>query len=271
MASNRIILIDDDPHIAKALGLFFRHEGMQIESRPTGREGLEALGAERFDLVLLDLDLPDIDGFAVLERLRSHGVTTPVIIVSGLDEEYNQLVGLGSGADDYITKPFSMPLLLSKVRALIRRSGVYANQAAGQAGQAGQAGPASSAGQTGPTGQADSAGSAGQAGGGVPAEVQTATLARGPFRLDRSSYRLTKNGETVSLTARELALFTLFMEHPGQVFSKAQLYEVVWDNPVVDENAVMVYVKRLRDKIEDDPSHPAYLQTLRGIGYRLVC
>lgn len=247
MASNRIILIDDDPHIAKALELFFRHEGMQIESRPTGHEGLGALEAERFDLVLLDLDLPDIDGFAVLERLRSRGDTTPVIIVSGHDEEYNQLVGLGSGADDYITKPFSMPLLLSKVRALIRRSGVYASQSASQAGGSGQTdGP-------------------------EPTESQTAVLARGPFRLDRSSYRLTKDGEAVSLTARKLALLTLFMEHPGQVFSKAQLYEAVWDNPVIDENTVMVYVKRLRDKIEDDPSHPVYLQTLRGIGYRLAC
>lgn len=247
MASNRIILIDDDPHIAKALELFFRHEGMQIESRPTGREGLGALEAERFDLVLLDLDLPDIDGFAVLERLRSRGDTTPVIIVSGHDEEYNQLVGLGSGADDYITKPFSMPLLLSKVRALIRRNGVYASQSAGQVGRSDQTD------------------------GHEPAESQTAVLVRGPFRLDRSSYRLTKNGEAVNLTARELALLTLFMEHPGQVFSKAQLYEAVWDNPVIDENTVMVYVKRLRDKIEDDPSHPVYLQTLRGIGYRLAC
>lgn len=243
MASNRIVLIDDDPHIARALELFFRHEGMQVESRPTGREGLKALETGQFDLVLLDLDLPDIDGFAVLERLRSRGDTTPVIIVSGHDEEYNQLVGLGSGADDYITKPFSMPLLLSKVRALIRRNGVYAGKGAAQ--------PAP--------------------GGDDAAQARSTVLVRGPFRLDRSSYRLTKNGEAVGLTARELALLTLFMEHPGQVFSKAQLYEAVWDNPVIDENAVMVYVKRLRDKIEDDPSHPAYLQTLRGIGYRFAC
>lgn len=243
MASNRIVLIDDDPHIARALELFFRHEGMQVESHPTGREGLEALGAGQFDLVLLDLDLPDIDGFAVLERLRSRGDTTPVIIVSGHDEEYNQLVGLGSGADDYITKPFSMPLLLSKVRALIRRNGVYAGKGAVQSAP----------------------------GGDDAAQARPTVLVRGPFRLDRSSYRLTKNGEVVGLTARELALLTLFMEHPGQVFSKAQLYEAVWDNPVIDENAVMVYVKRLRDKIEDDPSHPVYLQTLRGIGYRFAC
>ena len=243
MASNRIVLIDDDPHIARALELFFRHEGMQVESHPTGREGLEALEAGQFDLVLLDLDLPDIDGFAVLERLRSRGDTTPVIIVSGHDEEYNQLVGLGSGADDYITKPFSMPLLLSKVRALIRRNGVYAGKGAVQSAP----------------------------GGDDAAQARPTVLVRGPFRLDRSSYRLTKNGEVVGLTARELALLTLFMEHPGQVFSKAQLYEAVWDNPVIDENAVMVYVKRLRDKIEDDPSHPVYLQTLRGIGYRFAC
>lgn len=227
MANERILVIDDDASIARALALFFRHEGMEVASRPTGGEGAAEALANPYDLVLLDLDLPDIDGFAVLERLRSAGDTTPVIIVSGHDEEYNKLVGLGSGADDYVTKPFSMPLLLSKVRALIRRSSVYTQREAGTAN----------------------------------------LLEQGPFKLNRSTYRLTKHGEPIDLTARELALMTHFLEHPGQVFTKAQLYQAVWDNPVVDENAVMVYVKRLRDKIEDNPAKPVYLQTLRGIGY----
>ena len=232
MASERILVIDDDAAIIKALGMFLRHEGMNVDSALTGAEGLRKLEQQAFDLVLLDLDLPDIDGFGVLGRLRSAGNTTPVIIVSGHDEEYNQLVGLGSGADDYVTKPFSVLVLLSKARALIRRSSVYAGASEAASGT---------------------------------------TLTRGPFTLMRDTYRLTKNGELVSLTSRELALLTCLMEHPGRVYSKAQLYEAVWDNPVVDENTVMVYVKRLRDKIEDDPAHPVYLRTLRGIGYAFEC
>lgn len=228
MAQERILIVDDDPAVVRALQLFFRHEGLTAEGRPCGFEGLAAARENPYDLILLDLDLPDIDGFAVLERLRAAGNTTPVIIVSGHDEEYNQLLGLGSGADDYITKPFSMPLLLSKVRALIRRNAVYAHREETDA----------------------------------PNE-----LTCGPFSLNRSTYRLAKNGTPVDLTARELALLTHFMEHPNQVFTKAQLYEAVWYNPVVDENSVMVYVKRLRDKIEDDPANPVYLQTHRGIGY----
>ncbi len=231
MANERILVVDDDPGITRALGLFFRHEGIVCDSAPCGTAGLEAARASSYDLILLDLDLPDIDGFSVLERLRGTGDTTPVIIVSGHDEEYNKLVGLGTGADDYITKPFSMPLLLSKVRALIRRNAVYS--------------------------------------GGVTPQgaIGANTVARGPFLLDRGSYRLTKADEPIDLTARELALFTYLFDHPGQVFTKAQLYGAVWDNPVVDENAVMVYIKRLRDKIEDDPSAPAFIQTRRGIGY----
>ncbi len=228
MANESILVIDDDASIARALDLFFRHEGMVVTSRLTGSEGAREALSQPYDLVLLDLDLPDIDGFSVLERMRSAGNTTPVIIVSGHDEEYNKLIGLGSGADDYVTKPFSMPLLLSKVRALIRRSSVYA--------------------------QRD----------GSPASNE---LICGPFALNRSTYKLSKNGRPIDLTARELALATHFLEHPNQVFTKAQIYAAVWDNPVVDENAVMVYVKRLRDKIEDDPSHPVHLTTLRGIGY----
>lgn len=237
MAGQKILVVDDDKNIARALGLFFRHEGIACDSATCGTAGLEMALANAYDLVLLDLDLPDIDGFTVLERLRGAGNTTPIIIVSGHDEEYNKLVGLGSGADDYVTKPFSMPLLLSKVRALIRRNAVYA-------------GAATTPGTQPSTG---------------------ATASRGPFCLDRGSYRLTKAGQAVELTARELALFTYLFDHPGQVFTKAQIYQAVWDNPVIDENAVMVYIKRLRDKIEDDPSKPSFIQTRRGIGYVFAC
>ena len=233
VARERVLVIDDDEQILKAIALFLRHEGMDATCRPTGAQGLSAAEGEGpFDLMLLDLDLPDMDGFSVLERLRSRGDVTPVIIISGHDEEYNKLIGLGGGADDYVTKPFSLPLLISKARALIRRNSLYAP------------------------------------GGHTGADAGD-RLVYGLFVLERDACRVCKDGRPLALTAREFALLTLFMSHPGQVFSKAQLYERVWDSPVVDENTVMVYVKRLRDKIEDDPAHPAYLQTLRGLGYRL--
>ena len=232
MARERVLVIDDDEQILKAIRMFLRHEGLEATCCATGTDGLAAADAGTFDLVLLDLDLPDLDGFGVLERLRSRGDTTPVMVISGHDEEYNKLICLGGGADDYVTKPFSLPLLISKARALMRRNSLYA---------AGTRTATSSGGDR---------------------------VTCGPFTLERDACRVLKDGEPLSLTARELALLTLFLSHPGQVFSKAQLYERVWDNPVVDENTVMVYVKRLRDKIETDPSHPTYLQTLRGIGYR---
>lgn len=231
MAKEKILVVDDDCAIVRALELFLRHEGIECDSAACGLSGLEMVRTNCHDLMLLDLDLPDMDGFTVLERLRGDGNTTPVIIISGHDEEYNKLVGLGSGADDYITKPFSMPLLLSKVRALIRRNTAYSEKGA----------------PNNPAGASETA--------------------RGPFCLNRSKYQLTKDGRVIELTARELALFTYLFDHPNQVFTKAQLYQAVWDNPVTDENAVMVYIKRLRDKIEDSPSMPAYIQTRRGIGY----
>ncbi len=284
MARERILIVDDDEHILKALDMFFSHQGVEAVGCPNGEAACDLLSRQRFDVVLLDLDLPDIDGFRVLERMRSGGDLTPVIVVSGHDEEYNKLTGLGAGADDYVTKPFSMPLLLSKIRALIRRTSAYdartptppaspqrplevgvgAREEVPDSGtRTGAGAPAASGASAAPGTRA--ATSPGGAAPGV--DGGETTLTRGPFVLDRSTYQLSKGGRAISLTAQELRLMTFFMERPGRVFTKAQIYEAVWSNPVVDDNAVMVYVKRLRDKIEDDASHPTFITTVRGIGY----
>jgi DNA-binding response OmpR family regulator len=302
LARERILIVDDDEHILKALDMFFSHQGVEAVGCPNGETACDLLSRQRFDVVLLDLDLPDIDGFRVLERMRSGGDLTPVIIVSGHDEEYNKLTGLSAGADDYVTKPFSMPLLLSKIRALIRRTSAYdartpapstapqrplgagvgADEAAPDCGASTGAGtrsdvsasavsgiPAASGASAAPGARVAVSDHATASPGGAAPGVDggETTLTRGPFVLDRSTYQLSKNGRAISLTAQELRLMTFFMEHPGRVFTKAQIYEAVWSNPVVDDNAVMVYVKRLRDKIEDDASHPTFITTVRGIGY----
>ena len=284
MARERILIVDDDEHILKALDMFFSHQGVEAVGCPNGEAACDLLSRQRFDVILLDLDLPDIDGFRVLERMRSGGDLTPVIVVSGHDEEYNKLTGLGAGADDYVTKPFSMPLLLSKIRALIRRTSAYDARTptppaspqrplevgVGAREEVPDSGTRTGAGAPAASGASAAPGTrvATPPGGAAPGvDGGETTLTRGPFVLDRSTYQLSKGGRAISLTAQELRLMTFFMERPGRVFTKAQIYEAVWSNPVVDDNAVMVYVKRLRDKIEDDASHPTFITTVRGIGY----
>ena len=136
----------------------------------------------------------------------------------------DQVLGLGLGADDYLTKPFHLSVLIQKAKALIRRNRVYSHQNQG----------------------------------GIQA---------GPFRFDTMKLECYKNGKRLNLTAKELVLFRFFLEHPGQVFTREQLYHQVWNENLVDDNTIMVYIKRIREKIEDDSKKPAYLKTVRGIGY----
>ncbi|MGN1030451.1 MAG: response regulator transcription factor [Butyricicoccaceae bacterium] len=224
--SLQILVVDDERAILTALKKALEKEDMSVVRCETGQKALELAESQQFDLIVLDISLPDINGFTVLQKIRSSNNNTPVIVLSGRDEEYQQIVGLGLGADDYITKPFSMPMLISKIRALVRRNSTY-QQAA------------------------------------------VSDLVVGPFSLSRTTYRLCKNGIEIPLTSKELALMTVFLENPNQVFSKEQLYSQVWRNSVVDENTITVYIKRLRQKIEDNPQKPQYLKTIWGIGYSL--
>lgn len=198
---------------------------MQVQEASGGTEALERLHKEIFDLIILDIMMEDMDGYAILQKLRAEEIMTPVLMLSGRQEEMDQVLGLGLGADDYLTKPFHLSVLIQKGKALIRRSSVYNSSQRKN-------------------------------------EIQV-----GPFRFDLMKLECYKNTELLNLTARELILFRFFMEHPGQVFSKAQLYQQVWNENVVDDNTIMVYMKRLREKIEDNSSNPHYLKTVRGIGY----
>lgn len=168
-----------------------------------------------------------MDGFEVVQAIRSRGLKTPIIIVSARKEDFDTLYGLDIGADDYVTKPFNPITLGAKVKALIRRSK-----------------------------------------GNLPG---TSTLiTAGPFSYNTSTLRFYKNGQEIFLSAKENALMKLFMDNVNRIFSKDMIYDLVWGDAIIDENAVMVYMNRLRQKIEDDPSKPQYLKTIRGLGYRFV-
>ncbi len=225
MANERILIVDDELAIRMALKTAFSREGMTVQEAACGTEALSFLSSCRFDLIVLDIMMQDIDGYAILQKLRADGIMTPVLMLSGRQEETDQVLGLGLGADDYLTKPFHLAVLIQKAKALIRRSSVYNSQ------------------------------------------KSSGGLVVGPFRFDTMKLECYKNDRLLKLTARELVLFRFFLEHPGQTFTKEQLYHQVWNEYVVDDNTIMVYIKRLREKIEDDNKKPVYLKTIRGIGY----
>jgi DNA-binding response OmpR family regulator len=190
----------------------------------SGEEAIKLLKTNTYQLILLDIMLPGMDGFQVLKQIRYLGIKTPVIIISGKTEDYETLYGLDLGADNYIHKPFNPVILGAKIKALIRRD----KQAQ---------------------------------------DIQGGITTLGPFSLDNKSMRFYKGEEEIFLSSKELILMKLLLEHPNQVFSREALYEQIWGNTVVDDNAIMVYINRLRHKIEENPKTPKFLQTIWGKGY----
>lgn len=222
-----VLIADDDEAVLTMLRKVIRSNGMNAETVASGDEVLAALDQRAYDLILLDINMPGLDGFEVVQRIRRKGLKVPIILISGRKEDYDTLYGLDIGADDYITKPFNPVTLGAKVKALLRRS---------------------------------------------RSELPGASslIAAGPFVYNTSTLRFYKNGEEIVLSSKENAIMKLFLDNVNHIFSKDMLYELVWGSVIVDENAIMVYINRLRQKIEDDPSAPQYIQTVRGLGYRFV-
>ena len=226
--SDKVLIVDDDPAICKLLEKVMRSCELEPAVANSGAQALAVLETNRFDLILLDVELGDIDGFDVIQTIRARNDTTPVMIVSGRSEDYDMLYGLSLGADDYVTKPFRPQILGGKAKALIRRSKSFLQQKDDQ-------------------------------------------LMCGPFTYETTTMRFYKNGEELNLSAKERTLLLLFIQHPQQVFTKDMIYEQVWGNLIaVDDNAIMVYVNRLRSKIETDARVPKHIITIRGLGYRFV-
>ncbi|SFR67648.1 DNA-binding response regulator, OmpR family, contains REC and winged-helix (wHTH) domain [[Clostridium] aminophilum] len=224
MSDERILVVDDEKSIRTAIRLAFKKENMTVIEAEDGDEALQILRSEHFHLVILDVMMKRVGGYQVLQTMRGNGDSTPVMMLSGKSDEMDQVLGLGFGADSYLTKPFHNSVLIQTAKALIRRSEIYSRLA--------------------------------------PNEIR-----QGPFSVDTLRMTCLKNGSELALTGRELTLFRFFMEHPGQVFTKDQLYSQVWGDSIVDDNTIIVYVRRIRAKIEEDPKNPQYLKTVRGIGY----
>ena len=223
--ADTVLIVDDDKAVQTMLYKVIRSNGLSADLASGGQEALSLAEERKYDLILLDINMHGMDGFEVIQRLRSRGVKTPIIIVSGRQEDYDTLYGLDIGADDYVTKPFNPIVLGAKVKALIRRS---------------------------------------------KGELGAAVIAAGPFRYNTSTLRFYKDDREISLSSKENAIMKLFIDNVNRIFSKDMIYDLIWGEAIIDENAIMVYINRLRQKIEDDPSSPKYIQTVRGLGYRFV-
>ena len=227
--NKKILIVEDEKNIVDILSFNLGREGYTILEAYDGEAGLQLALEQDPDLILLDLMLPKMDGFDVCRTLRDKGSTTPVIMLTAREEEADKVLGLELGADDYITKPFSMRELLARVKANIRRSNMAAPVAADKAG----------------------------------------VISRGRILIDPDKLTVSKDGKVLDLTQREYELISFLAANPGQVYSREALMEHVWNygGYVGDVRAVDVAVRRLREKVEDDPANPRFIVTRRGLGY----
>jgi two-component system response regulator VicR len=230
--SKRVLIVEDEKNIVDILSFNLGREGYDTLEALDGKTGLRLALEQDPDLILLDLMLPEMNGFDVCRTLREQGRTTPVIMLTAREEETDKVLGLELGADDYITKPFSMRELLARVKANIRRGDMTSGVS-----------PAPDAGGT--------------------------KLKLGRVVVDTDLLVVYKDGKALDLTQREYELIRFLASQPGKVFSREALMEHVWnyEGYVGDVRAVDVAVRRLREKIEDDPAAPRFIVTRRGLGY----
>ena len=229
VARANVLLVDDEAIVLEVIERYLLRDGYGVRVARDGESALELARKERPDLIVLDVMLPGLSGLEVAQRLRAES-SVPIIMLSARGEETDKLLGLGLGADDYVTKPFSPKELVARIAAVLRRT----------------------------------------AGSAVAATAGDAQALRfGALRIDPRGRAVARDGTSLELTAREFDLLIFLARHPGQVFTRQQLLDQVWDFEFYgDPSTVTVHVRRLREKIEPDPVRPRYLKTVWGVGYK---
>lgn len=220
----RLLLLEDDQSLIDGLVYALTKEGFALDVAMAVREARAQLATQAYDLLLLDQTLPDGSGLALCEEVRAGGNAVPIIFLTAMDEEIQVIRALDAGGDDYITKPFKLGELCSRIRAQLRRSGMLHQQ-------------------------------------------EQEPVSEGTVRIEGG--RAYRAGEPLELTATELRLLACFLRNRGQVLTREQLLAALWDEDAnfVDDNTLSVYIRRLREKVERDPSSPQHLRTVRGLGY----
>ena len=225
---SRILLLEDDISLVDGLKYALGKNGFEVSVAGTVGEAIACLeNIDAYDLMILDVALPDGTGFEVCERVRRRGSSVPILFLTAADEEVQVIRGLDSGGDDYVSKPFRIGELCSRIRALLRRRG-------------------------------------------IPEQRNTDILECGDLRIDFPGSRVWLGGRSLELTGGEYRLLSLLVRNANRIVSRSQILEELWDKEgeFVDDNTVSVYIRRLREKIEDEPSSPKRLVTVRGFGYQ---
>ncbi|WP_420850638.1 response regulator transcription factor [Paenibacillus lutrae] len=228
-----ILLVEDDVAISDMVNDYLIKEGFTVVRAYDGEEAVRLFGEYAFDLILLDLMLPKLSGMDLLQVIRERSLI-PILITSAKDGDVDKALGLGFGADDYIAKPFSMIELAARIKAAIRRATKYT------------------------------------AGSLAEAVKQPQQIRLDDLLIDLDNFSVSRSNREIKLTAKEFHLLKLFAANPKKVFTKANIFRSVWEDDYLgDENVINVHMRRLREKIEEDPSKPRYILTLWGIGYKL--
>jgi DNA-binding response OmpR family regulator len=224
-----ILVVDDDKEICGLIYDLLNREGYTVHCAYDGVSAAKLLNLNNYHLAVLDKMLPGIDGYELLKRIRQKDFM-PVVIISAKGEEYDKVIGLGLGADDYISKPFKNNEMLARLKSLLRRYLYYRNDSG----------------------------------------KNQLLLKHMDIVMDIDKHEVIIGDRTVLLTAKEFDILKLFMGNPKKVFTKNQIFDLIWNEDYFgNENTLMVHISRLRDKIEKDPAHPIYIQTVWGIGYKL--
>ena len=227
--TRKVLVVEGNPDIAKLVSLHLKDLDCEVALAADGLRGLDEARARRYDLIILDLMLPGMDGLELCRRLRGETDYTPILMLTAKSSEVDRVVGLEIGADDYLTKPFSISELLARVKAIFRRVDAL--------------------------------------GAGRPPAPKRLNL--GAMAIDVEKRTVTVTGRAIDLTAKEFDLLLQFAEHPGRVYSRQQLLDLVWGTGHMGyEHTVNSHINRLRGKIEDNPAEPEYVLTVWGVGYK---
>ena len=229
----KILLVEDDPEIADLIRLHMADSGLRLEVASDGVSGLEKAIVNEYELVILDVMLPRLDGLEVCKRIREHKKGMPILMLTAKSEELDKVLGLELGADDYMTKPFSIRELFARIKSLRRRVRALKNERSVQ--------------------------------------KQEAQIDFGDLHIDLDKRKVIVDGRVIVLTVKEFDLLTLFASNPGKAYSREQLLNLVWGYQFSGyEHTVNSHINRLRAKIENDPANPGYIRTVWGVGYQFA-
>ncbi len=225
----KVLAADDETELLDALELYTERENIQLIKADNGITALDLFRSEKPHLVLLDIMMPGLDGFAVLKKIRDES-KIPAIMLTARGEDYDKILGLELGADDYITKPYNPMVVVARIKAQLRRNYDYKDNNAAES-----------------------------------KELKCFDIA-----LNKDEGTVTKKGKPVELTKTEFLILELLMQSRGRIFTKQQIFDYAWDNDfIADDNTVMVHISNLRAKIEDNPKTPKILKTIKGLGYKI--